>query len=113
MSALDTNAAANGQNNGEALTKRNLVIRVAHETGVNQHDVHNVVQRALDVITEALGKGMHVEFREFGVFEVVTRKSRIGRNPNKPENTVRIPARKDVKFKPGRMMREAMQKLDR
>jgi len=39
------------------------------------------------------------------------RKARIGRNPNAPENDVRIPPRAVVKFKPGKEMREAVLKL--
>ena len=46
------------------------------------------------------------EFRDFGVFEVVTRKSRIGRNPNKPEDTVEIPTRRVVKFKPSKKLKQ-------
>jgi len=46
-----------------------------------------------------------VEFRDFGVFEIATRRARIGRNPNKPTQIVQIPERKVVKFKPGRRMR--------
>jgi nucleoid DNA-binding protein len=34
------------------------------------------------------------------------RKSRIGRNPKKPENVVTIPERKVVKFKPGKVMKK-------
>lgn len=113
MNDLDKPIADDASVNGDTLTKRNLVIRIAQETGMNQQDVHTVIQRALDAITESLGKNMHVEFREFGVFEVVTRKSRIGRNPKKPENIVQIPAHQAVRFKPGRMMREAIQKLER
>ena len=93
----------------EALTKRDLVVRIATETGLNQQDVHEVIQRTLDYITESLLKGMHVEFRDFGVFQVTMRKSRIGRNPNKPTDVVRIPPRKVVKFKPGRKMKLIMQ----
>jgi nucleoid DNA-binding protein len=91
---------------GDALTKRDLVIRIARENNLNQMDVYNVIQKTLDYITESLEKGMHVEFRDFGVFQVTTRKSRIGRNPNKPTNVVRIPERRVVKFKPGRKMKQ-------
>ncbi len=41
-----------------------------------------------------------------GVFEVRLTKSRIGRNPHKPENDVVIPARATVKFKSGKIMRQ-------
>lgn len=88
------------------MTKRDLVMRIADETGLIQQDVYAVIQKSLDYIVEALEQGDTVEFRNFGVFEVRERKQRIGRNPNKPENVVTIPARKVVKFKPGKIMRE-------
>ncbi len=89
-----------------SLTKRKLVIRISAETGLRQEDVFDVLQRSLDYITEALQQGKHVEFRDFGVFEVIQRKSRVGRNPNKPANVVQIPSRNVVKFKPGRKMKQ-------
>ena len=88
------------------MTKRDLVMRIADETGLIQQDVYAVIQKSLDYIVESLENNDTVEFRNFGVFEVRERKKRIGRNPNKPENVVTIPARKVVKFKPGKIMRE-------
>lgn len=88
------------------LTKRDLVVRIANETGMSQQDVYEVIQKSLDYITEALAKGDHVEFRNFGVFEIRTRKQRIGRNPGKPQDVVTIPERQVVKFKPGKIMRQ-------
>ena len=90
------------------MTKRELVVRIAEETGLIQQDVYTVVQKTLDYITESLTKGETIEFRDFGVFEVRTRKARIGRNPNQPDNIVEIPPRKVVKFKPGKEMRERL-----
>ena len=88
------------------MTKRDLVVRIADETGLIQQDVYVVIQKSLDYIIEALVKGDTVEFRNFGVFEVQQRKARVGRNPNKPEQTVKIPARKVVKFKSGKIMKK-------
>ena len=87
------------------MTKRDLVVRISKETGVIQEDVYTVIQKTLDYITEALVQGEHIEFRDFGVFEVSMRKSRIGRNPNRPDHVVQIPERKVVKFKPGKQMK--------
>ena len=87
------------------MTKRDLVMRIAKETGMIQQDVFAVLQKTLDYIVESLAKGENVEFRNFGVFEVRIRKSRIGRNPNKPSHVVTIPTRKVVKFKMGRIMK--------
>ncbi|MFH1970104.1 MAG: HU family DNA-binding protein [Verrucomicrobiota bacterium] len=92
------------------MTKRDLVMRIAKETGLIQQDVFAVLQKTLDYIVESLAKGESVEFRNFGVFEVCIRKSRIGRNPNKPTHVVTIPTRKVVKFKMGRIMKAKVMK---
>ena len=92
------------------MTKRDLVMRIAKETGLIQQDVFAVLQKTLDYIVESLAKGESVEFRNFGVFEVRIRKSRIGRNPNQPTHVVTIPARKVVKFKMGRIMKAQVMK---
>ena len=60
------------------MTKRDLVVRIADETGLIQQDVAVVLQKTLDYITETLETGETVEFRNFGVFEINTRKARIG-----------------------------------
>jgi nucleoid DNA-binding protein len=88
------------------LTKRDLVVRISNETGLVQQQVFDVVQKTLDYITDALSEGQNVELRNFGVFEVRLTKSRVGRNPNKPEKDVVIPARATVKFKAGKVMRQ-------
>ena len=88
------------------MTKRDLIVRIADETGLIQQDVQAVLQKSLDYIIEALAEDESVEFRNFGVFEIRTRKERVGRNPNRPDHVVTIPARKVVKFKPGKIMRQ-------
>ena len=90
------------------MTKRDLVVRIASETGMVQQDVFAVIQKTLDYIVESLEQNETVEFRNFGVFEVRTRKQRIGRNPGRPDQVVTIPQRKVVKFKPGKVMRQVV-----
>lgn len=92
------------------MTKRELVIQIAEETGITQQQVYVVIQKTLDAITDSLARGSTIEFRDFGVFEVKTRKARLGRNPNKPENTVSIPPRRIVRFKPGKAMKDKVMK---
>jgi len=94
------------------MTKRDLVVRIAQQTNLKQRDVMDVVQRTLDTITNELAAGRGIEFRNFGVFEIMTRKPRVGRNPNAPSNTVEIPERVVVKFKPGKVMRERVMQID-
>jgi DNA-binding protein HU-beta/integration host factor subunit alpha len=93
------------------MTKRDLVVRISEDTGLKQQDVMIAFQRALEVITEALGRGEKVELRNFGVFEVRKRKARVGRNPNTPQINVPIPPRFVVRFKPGKEMRDLVLQL--
>ncbi|MDB6154619.1 MAG: hup [Chthoniobacteraceae bacterium] len=88
------------------LTKRELVVQISNETGLVQHQVFDVIQRTLDLITDALAKGNNVELRNFGIMEVRLTKPRVGRNPNQPGSSFVIPARATVKFKAGKVMRQ-------
>ncbi|MBL6766297.1 MAG: integration host factor subunit beta [Verrucomicrobiae bacterium] len=90
------------------VTKRDLVVRIANETGLGQQQILDVVQKTLDHISDAVAQGETVELRNFGVFEVKIRKARVGRNPNSPKTDVPIPPRAIVKFKPGKEMRESV-----
>lgn len=87
------------------MTKRDLVVRIASETGLIQADVAAIVQKTLDYISDELAAGNTIELRNFGVFEVKQRKGRTGRNPHKPEMTVAIPDRKVVKFRAGKELK--------
>lgn len=72
---------------------------------MHPNDVRFVIQEFLNDVTEALAVGDRMEFRDFGVFEVVERKQKIGRNPKNASVPIIIPARKAVKFTPGKKMR--------
>ena len=94
------------------MTKRDLVVKIARETNLNQGQVAETVQKVLDYIAEELISGRTIELRNFGVFEIKVRKSRKGRNPNEPKHEVVIPERTVVKFRAGKELKEAVEKLD-
>ncbi len=94
------------------MTKRDLVVKIAKETGFIQNDVAVVVQKTLDHIAADLIEGNTIELRNFGVFEIKVRKSRKGRNPNQPKHEVVIPERAVVKFRAGKELKEAVEKLN-
>ncbi len=71
-----------------------------------------VVQAFLDEMTDVLTKGDRLEFRDFGVFEIVERKEKIGRNPKNPSVPIKIPARKAVKFTPGKKNEKTDRRAD-
>jgi len=94
------------------MTKRDIVVRIAEETGLKQTMVAVVVQKTLDYIADELAEGKNIELRNFGIFECKVRKSRKGRNPNKPEDEVVIPERVVVKFRAGKELKERVELLD-
>lgn len=87
------------------MTKRELVVQIGKKTGLLQRDIAKILELALAGIIESLARGETVEFRNFGVFKIQRRKSRVGRNPRRPLDTVVIPERRVVKFKSGKIMR--------
>jgi nucleoid DNA-binding protein len=60
-------------------------------------------------MTDCLAEGDRLEFRDFGVFEVVQRKQKIGRNPKNAGVPIVIPSRSAVKFTPGKKMKEVIE----
>ena len=99
------------------LTKRDIVLSIHNEVkreypDVSQKAIREIVQLTLDEIAKALAQGRNAELRNFGVFEVQVRKSRIGRNPNKPEKDVIIPQRSVIKFKAGKELKAQLKDLD-
>jgi integration host factor subunit beta len=85
-------------------TKKELVSRIADQTGQTKVVVKQILQAFLDEIVEELAQGNRLEFREFGVFEVKERRARRAQNPRTLEK-VDVPAKRIVKFKVGREMR--------
>ncbi len=92
-----------------AFTKRDLVLKIARDTTLTQESVHAVIQDTIETVADVLLEGRAIEFRDFGVFEPVMRKARIGRNPKKPTETVKIPDRRTVKFRPGRAFKARLE----
>lgn len=92
-------------NEGRTVTKRELVNRIAEDMGHTKVVVRDVLQRFLNEIIGELAAGNRLEFREFGVFEVRERAARTAQNPRTLEK-VSVPAKRVVKFKVGRVMRQ-------
>jgi integration host factor subunit beta len=92
------------------ITKKQLIQTISQKRSVHPNDVRNVIQSFLDEMTDCLASGDRLEFRDFGVFEVVQRKQKIGRNPKNAAVPIVIPARFAVKFTPGKKMKKKIEK---
>lgn len=89
-----------------ALNKQQLVAEVAKLAGIKKADTEKAINGTIAAITEELGKGGKVTLVGFGTFSVIEKKERMGINPRDPKKTIKIPARKVAKFKPGKTLRD-------
>lgn len=91
--------------NMQTITKKQIILNIAQKNKMNPKDIQLVLHDFFDYMTENLSKGSRFEFRDFGIFELVNRKEKIGRNPKKPNSPIVIPARNAVKFTPGKKIK--------
>lgn len=89
------------------ITKKELVNRIAETTNTKHSTAKAMVLCFLDEIISELAKGNRMEFRDFGVFEVREQAARVAQNPKTLE-PIEVPAKRRVKFKMGRIMREKL-----
>jgi len=89
------------------MTKKEIVKRIAEAAGLTQIQTKDIVQNTFDTIIDAIVEAGRVELRNFGVFEVRIRAARKARNPRTGE-TVYVPAKKVIIFKPGRYMEDRL-----
>ena len=89
----------------KTITRKELVNRIAEQTGVTKVVAKDIIQTFLNAIIQELADGNRLEFREFGVFESRERAARRAQNPRTLEK-VDVPAKRIVKFKVGRLMRK-------
>lgn len=104
---MDQNGAGRMGAANQTVTKKEIIDRLTTRTRLKRNEVKLVIQEFLEEIVNELGAGRRIEFREFGVFEVRERAARTAQNP-KTLQPVPVPAKRAVKFKPGRRMRELL-----
>ena len=92
------------------VTKKDLVNQISQEKNIHPNEVRHIIQAFLDKMMDSLAQGDRLEFREFGIFDVVRRKQKIGRNPKNASVAIVIPSRNAVKFTPGKKMRKMVEK---
>jgi DNA-binding protein HU-beta len=89
------------------IKKPDLVERVAVHSGLSKAAATQALDATLSIIEKALNRSEQVRISQFGTFSLKTRAERDGKNPRTGE-TVRLPARRQVKFKPATMLKAAV-----
>lgn len=91
------------------MNKNELVKELAKKAELPISKTEDIVSSMLEIITKALAKGEDAVFIGFGTFAVKKRAPRNGRNPQTGE-TIKIPARKAIRFSAGKSLKEAVNK---
>ena len=88
------------------MTKSELIQRIAHkQSQLVERDVELAVKMMLDQMAECLAGGGRIEIRGFASFSLRYRPARVRHNP-KTGTPVSVPARYAPYFKPGKRLRE-------
>jgi len=91
------------------MTKEQLVDKMSKDAGISKRQASDAIKTFFDSVTGALKKGQKVSFVGFGTFSTSKRKARTGRNPQTGAS-LKIPAARVAKFKPGKKLRDAVKK---
>ena len=91
------------------MNKAELIEYVAKETDTTKADAQRAVEAVFGGIRKTVKKGQDARFVGFGTFTVAKRAATTGRNPRTGE-AIKIKASKNVKFKAGKELKEAVNK---
>lgn len=95
------------------MTKSELIERIAQkQSQLVYRDVELAVKAILEHMAECLAGGGRIEIRGFGSFSLHYRSGRVGRNP-KTGAPVSLPAKYVPHFKPGKKLRERVNRETR
>jgi integration host factor subunit beta len=107
--ALEHDPESNDASKAGVMTKAELVDEVARVVQLTKKQAETIVNIVFDSIVDSLRAGQKIELRGFGSFRLRSRKSRTGRNPKTGEK-VEVPSKKIPYFKPGKELKELINK---
>jgi len=102
-------AIANDEKSVGCLTKADLADAVYETISVDKNKAAQIIEDWIELIKDGLEQDGKVMLSGFGVFEVKSKKARLGRNPQTNER-ITLDARKVVKFKPSQLLRDQLNK---
>lgn len=91
------------------MNKSELINAIAEKSGLTKKDSEKALNAFVETVQETLTKGDKVQLIGFGTFEVRERSARKGRNPQTGEE-IMIPAAKVPAFKPGKALKDSVNK---
>ena len=91
------------------MTKEEFVAKLAQSGKVTKKQADDIFSTFVETVAALLKKGERVALPGLGVFSVVQKKARTGRNPGTGA-AIKIPARKAVKFSVSSTLKQGLNK---
>ena len=88
------------------MNKTELITAISENAALSKKDSEKAWNAAVEVISAELKKGEKIQLAGFGSFEVKERAARTGRNPQKPDEVINIPASKVPTFKASKTLKD-------
>ena len=82
------------------MNKSDLINAMAEKAGLTKVQAKGALEAFMEATKESVKKNDKISLIGFGTFSVTDRKARVGHNP-RTGKSIKIPAKKVVKFKPG------------
>ena len=86
--------------------KLELINNIAKKMNVSKTEAERFMDAYMESIKEALLKEEEVKLIGFGTFSVQEKAATTARNPRNPKETIEVPAKKVVKFKLSKKLKE-------
>jgi DNA-binding protein HU-beta len=90
------------------MTKTQLIAHIAQTCGVSKRVAAEMVNSFVNAVVAGVKKGDDVRIQGFGTFKKSARKARVGVNPRKPSEKIKIPAMNVPTFKAGSDFKKAV-----
>jgi len=104
---IEKKVAKSNKKMAEKIGKKELAEAIAKKENLPKAAATRILETLVEEITNGLKAGKKVALAGLGTFRVSQRKARTGRNPKTGE-TIQIPAKKAVKFRAAKELKEAV-----
>jgi DNA-binding protein HU-beta len=90
------------------MNKAELAARIAERLGLTKKQGEDIVEAFTSIVTDQLSDQEEVTIAGFGTFSSRIRAARMGVNPQKPSERIRVPEVLVPKFKAGKALKDAL-----
>ncbi len=90
------------------MNKIEFIQKLSDKSGISKKETEHLVNSMVELIIDTLKAGNEVTITGFGTFSARNRHARMGVNPQKPNEPMKIPSVIVPKFKAGKTLKDAL-----